>query len=73
MLPVVAGEATAKRQSVWYAVLTVAASRIPFSTGVEGQVYLIGALLLGVDFIALAVLDLDGHRWTRLLFRYSIV
>src|ERR1700737_600732 len=44
MLPVVAGDLPAKRQSLFYAVLTVAASAVPFFTHAGGWVYLAGAL-----------------------------
>src|SRR6202165_6171729 len=42
MLPVVAGEQSAKRQSVGYAVLTAIVSIVPFFTGSAGAVYLAG-------------------------------
>lgn len=73
MLPVVAGESSAKRQSVAYAVLTAIVSVIPFLTGSAGDVYLAGAVVLGVGLVGLTVLDLSGRRWTRRLFAYSIV
>jgi protoheme IX farnesyltransferase len=73
MLPVVAGERSAKRQSVVYAALTGIASVIPFFTGSAGAVYLAGAVVLGVGLVGLTVLDLSGRRWTRRLFAYSIV
>jgi protoheme IX farnesyltransferase len=72
MLPVVAGEGSAKRQSVVYAVLTAAASVVPFFTGSAGAVYLAGASVLGVGLVGITVLDLSGRRWTRRLFAYSI-
>ena len=73
MLPVVAGERSAKRQSVAYAVLTAIVSVIPFLTRSAGDVYLAGAIVLGVGLVGLTVLDLSGRRWTRRLFAYSIV
>jgi heme o synthase len=73
MLPVVSGEQSAKRQSVAYAVLTAAVSVIPFFTRSAGEVYLAGAIVLGVGLVGLTVLDLSGRRWTRRLFAYSIV
>jgi protoheme IX farnesyltransferase len=72
MLPVVSGERSAKRQSVAYAVLTAIVSVIPFLTGSAGDVYLAGAVVLGVGLVGLTVLDLSGKRWTRRLFAYSI-
>ena len=73
MLPVVAGELSAKRQSVIYAVLTAAVSLIPFFTGYAGAIYLAGALVLGMGLIGITMLDLDqGRRWTRRVFTYSL-
>jgi len=73
MLPVVAGERTAKRQSVPYAVITVAVSVVPFFTGRAGAVYLAGAVVLGAGLVGITLLDLEGKRWTRRLFTYSLV
>jgi protoheme IX farnesyltransferase len=73
MLPVVAGERSAKRQSVVYAVLTAAVSVVPFFTGSAGDIYLAGAAVLGVGLVSITVLDLEGKRWTRRLFAFSIV
>ena len=73
MLPVVAGERSAKRQSIVYAVLTAAVSVIPFFTGSAGAVYLAGAVVLGVGLVGITMLDLDqGRRWTRRVFTYSL-
>jgi protoheme IX farnesyltransferase len=73
MLPVVAGEQSAKRQSVAYAVLTAAVSLVPFFTGAAGAIYLAGAFVLGLGLVTITVLDLNGRRWTRRLFTYSLV
>ncbi len=73
MLPVVAGEGSAKRQSVVYAALTAIVSVVPFFTGSAGAIYLAGAIVLGVGLVAISVLDLNGKRWTRRLFTYSLV
>ncbi|MEO8744824.1 MAG: heme o synthase [Candidatus Dormiibacterota bacterium] len=73
MLPVVAGEGSAKRQSIVYALLTAAVSVIPFFTGAAGAIYLAGAIVLGVGLVTIAVLSLAGRRWTRRLFAYSLV
>jgi heme o synthase len=73
MLPVVAGDSSAKRQSIVYAVLTVAVSVVPFFTGSAGPVYLAGAIVLGIGLVAISILDLEGRRWTRRLWTYSMV
>jgi protoheme IX farnesyltransferase len=73
MLPAVGGERSAKRQSIVYAALTAAVSVIPFFTGLAGPVYLAGAVVLGVGLVGITVLDLQGRRWTRRVFTYSLV
>jgi len=73
MLPVVAGERSAKRQTIVYAVLTVAVSLVPFFTGSAGAVYLGGAIVLGAGLVGIALLDLERRGWTRRLWRYSMV
>jgi protoheme IX farnesyltransferase len=72
MLPVVAGAAKAKRQSLVYAVLLVLASLVPFFTGAVGPLYLAGAVVLGIGFVTLALLDLTQRRWTVRLWLYSM-
>ena len=72
MLPVVGGDRTAKRQSIVYAALAVAASVVPFFTGSAGVIYLAGAVVLGIGLLGITVLDLKGRRWTRRVFTYSI-
>ncbi|TMC54933.1 MAG: protoheme IX farnesyltransferase [Chloroflexi bacterium] len=73
MLPVVAGEQSAKRQSIVYAVLTVGASLVPVVTGAAGAIYLAGAIVLGLGLVGITLLDLEGKRWTRRLWTYSMV
>jgi protoheme IX farnesyltransferase len=73
MLPVVRGDAAAKRLSLVYAALTAAVSVVPFFTGAAGAVYLAGATVLGIGLVVIAALDLRGRRWTRRLWTYSMV
>jgi len=73
MLPVVAGEKSAKRQSVVYAIAAAVVSVVPFFTGAAGAIYLGGAAVLGVGLVGLTILDLSGRRWTRRLFAYSLI
>ena len=72
MLPVVGGALSAQRQSIVYAALTAAASVIPFFSRSAGDVYLAGAIVLGAGLFGMAVLGLEGGRWTGRLFTYSI-
>jgi protoheme IX farnesyltransferase len=73
MLPVVRGDAAAKRLSLVYAALTAAVSVVPFFTGAAGAVNLAGATVLGIGLVVIAALDLRGRRWTRRLWTYSMV
>ncbi|HET7421083.1 MAG TPA: heme o synthase [Candidatus Dormibacteraeota bacterium] len=73
MLPVVAGEASTKRQTIVYAVLTAAVSIVPFFTGSAGAVYLAAAIVLGIGLVGIALLDLGTRRWTKRLWTYSMV
>jgi protoheme IX farnesyltransferase len=74
MLPVVHGEAAARRQIVGYTLVLVAVTLAVVLTGVLGAIYLVGAALLGGGFIALALVNLLARRqrWSRVLFDYSI-
>jgi heme o synthase len=73
MLPVVAGRRSAQRQSLVYAVILLAVSLVPYFTGAAGAVYLTGALLLGLGFIGVAIIDLKREGWTVRVFAASIV
>ncbi len=71
MMPIVAGPGSTKRQSLAYAVVTMAVSVVPFFTHAEGVVYLAGAVVLGLGLVTLAAFDLLGQGWTRRLYGYS--
>jgi protoheme IX farnesyltransferase len=74
MLPVVRGEAVARRQILVYTVVLVGVTLAVVVTGALGLLYLAGAVVLGGAFIALALVNLRSprQRWSRLLFDYSI-
>ena len=74
MLPVVRGEAAARRQILLYTLVLVAVTLAVVVTGALGLLYFAGAVVLGGVFIALAVVNLRNQRqrWSRLLFDYSI-
>src|SRR3989441_629650 len=74
MLPVVRGEAVARRQILLYTLVLVDVTLVVVVTGALGMLYLAGAAVLGGVFIALAVVNLRNQRqrWSRLLFDYSI-
>jgi protoheme IX farnesyltransferase len=74
MLPVVRGEAVARRQILVYTLVLVAVTLAVVLTGALGVLYLAGAVVLGGVFIVLAIVTLRSRRqrWSRLLFDYSI-
>jgi protoheme IX farnesyltransferase len=75
MLPVVRGERETTRQILWYALVLVAVSVVPFVWGPLGLVYLGAALALGAAFVALAVRlrRETTPRRASALFHYSLL
>jgi heme o synthase len=56
MMPVVRGEATTRTHILLYTALLYAVSQLPFCVGVFGGIYLVASIVLGLAFIAGAVL-----------------
>jgi protoheme IX farnesyltransferase len=56
MMPVVRGERETRRQILLYTLLLYAISQLPFCAGVFGGVYLVSSIVLGLAFLAGAVL-----------------
>ena len=56
MMPVVKGERETRRQILLYTLLLYAISQLPFCAGALGGVYLAGSIVLGLGFVAGAVL-----------------
>ena len=75
MLPVVAGDAATLRRILGYTVILVAASVVPFATGVFGPLYLAAALVLGGIFLALALRlrRAPSRRGAATVFHYSLL
>jgi protoheme IX farnesyltransferase len=75
MLPVVRGERVTLRRIVWYTVVLVAATVVPFVTGTFGVLYLVAALLLGGLFLVLALqlLRAPTRKGAAGLFHYSLL
>ncbi len=75
MLPVVRGEHETRRQILLYSLLLYAVTQLPFCVGVFGGVYLAASLVLGLAFIAGAVmLYRRADRRTALrLYLYSML
>jgi protoheme IX farnesyltransferase len=75
MLPVVRGDRETARQIVWYSLVLVAVTLLPFAWHTAGLVYLAAALLLGALFLRLAWRLQRETTTVRAgaLFRYSLV
>jgi heme o synthase len=56
MMPVARGERETRRQILLYTLLLYAVSQLPFCAGEFGGAYLVGSIVLGLTFIAGAVL-----------------
>ncbi|MEX1338208.1 heme o synthase [Hydrogenibacillus schlegelii] len=78
MLPIVAGSLVAKRQMALYTLALVPASLLPALFGVVGAVYVVGALVLGAVYLALAFQGARATgaaegRWGGAMFVFSVV
>ncbi len=76
MLPVVYGEAFTRWHILFYTVLMVLVTVLPYLTGMSGLFYLGGALVLGLAFLAYAIELLRRPEDVELpmaTFRYSII
>ncbi|MGB8646624.1 MAG: heme o synthase, partial [Anaerolineae bacterium] len=75
MLPAAWGQVEARRHIILYSILLVAISLLPFVIGALSLIYLLGALLLGSYFLALALrLWRNGESYkpiARKLYHYS--
>jgi protoheme IX farnesyltransferase len=74
MLPVTHGEELTKSFVVYYTILLVIVSLLPYLTGMSGMLYLLGALALGGGFLYYALhLKFGGRADTAMgTFGYSI-
>ncbi len=75
MLPVTHGDAYTRLHILFYTLILVAISLMPFAIGMSGLIYLAGALLLGAGFIYWAVVLLRNRNPAAPMetFKYSIV
>ena len=81
MMPVVAGEASTRRQILFYAVLLLPLSVLPWLIGGTGAVYGIAALLLSAAFVLLSLRvglrrrapEGDRMKPEKQLFGYSVI
>ena len=74
MLPITHGEAYTRRQILFYTLILLACSVLPFSIGMSGWPYLLAALALGAVFVfwAVALFKKQVKRAPIRTFRYSI-
>ena len=74
MLPITHGEAYTRRQILFYTLILLACSVLPFSIGMSGWPYLLAALALGTVFVfwAVALFKKQVKRAPIRTFRYSI-
>ncbi|WP_165857197.1 heme o synthase [Marinobacter sp. JSM 1782161] len=74
MLPVTHGNRYTELHILLYTLVLLAASLLPYATGMSGGIYLIGALVLGLRFLhyAIKLLRGDDRRVALATFKYSI-
>ncbi|MDT8439171.1 MAG: heme o synthase [Wenzhouxiangellaceae bacterium] len=75
MLPVTHGIAFTRWQILFYTLVLVLITLLPYLTGMSGPVYLAGSSILNLGFIgyALALLTRNGDRFAMPMFHYSIL
>jgi protoheme IX farnesyltransferase len=75
MLPVTHGPAFTRLQILFYTILLIVVSLLPFATHMTGWVYLVGSLLLGGRFLwyAIAMMRSDDNKLAMQTFGFSIV
>lgn len=75
MLPVTHGVEYTRWQILFYTVLLVVATVLPWATGMSGGFYLGGALVLGAVFLyyAIRLLKPPGELYAMEVFHYSVV
>jgi len=75
MLPVTHGVEYTRWHVLYYTILLVIVTVLPYLTGMSGMFYLGGALVLGAGFLYYAVVLLDppSERFAMKVFNYSII
>jgi protoheme IX farnesyltransferase len=77
MAPLVWGERETKRQMLWYTIMLLPLTVLPFTFGGLGVVYLVCALVLGAQFfvevvrVVRATADWSRHAWR--LYKFSLL
>lgn len=76
MLPITHGIAFTKLHIVFYSLLTVAVSLLPFAIGMSGKLYLVSVVLLDIGLMVYALklqFSVQDHRIALKTFQYSLV
>src|SRR4051812_12338094 len=76
MAPLVWGERETKRQMVWYTMILVPITLLPFAFGALGLFYLISAAVLGALFVADVVRVTRATEWAKpawRLYKFSLL
>ena len=76
MAPLVWGEAETKRQMLWYTIILIALTVLPWAMGALGFIYLASALVLGAIFVrgivrVLRAQDFVQPAWS--IYKYSLL
>lgn len=76
MAPLVWGERETKRQMLWYTLILLPLTVLPYTFGVLGLIYLASAALLGVLFLVDVLRVMRATEWTKSawrLYKFSLL
>jgi heme o synthase len=76
MAPLVWGETETKRQMLWYTLILIPLTLLPYAFGVLGPIYLGLAALLGAKFLVDVVRVMRATEWTKpawRLYKFSLL
>src|SRR5436190_5530685 len=76
MAPLVWGERETMRQMLWYNVILIALTLLPFTFGAFGIIYLVSAIVLGAILLAGVVRILRARDWTKpawTVYKFSLL
>jgi protoheme IX farnesyltransferase len=76
MAPLVWGESETKRQMLWYTVILIPLTLLPYCFRALGMVYFVSALVLNAVFLAELVRVMRAAEWNKLawkLYRFSLL
>src|SRR5437763_2288179 len=76
MAPLVWGERETMRQMMWYNVILIALTLLPFTFGAFGIIYLVSAIVLGAILLAGVVRVVSALHWTKpagAVYKFSLL